>query len=147
MCTSSSNGRVSVSRIEEVLKEGHVFVTTTGNKDVITKEHMYEMRDQAIVCNIGHFDNEIQVNAINEDPNVKRQEIKPQLDCYTFPEGESNFHISRGTLSKSWLFHWTSKFCNVKFIYQSSPCSNSTFKRITRGWSLCIAERIRRGSC
>ena len=60
-----------VSRIEEVLKEGHVFVTTTGNKDVITKEHMYEMRDQAIVCNIGHFDNEIQVNAINEDPNVK----------------------------------------------------------------------------
>ena len=68
-----------VSRIEDVLKEGHIFVTTTGNKDVITKEHMYEMRDQAIVCNIGHFDNEIQVNAINEDPNVKRQEIKEAL--------------------------------------------------------------------
>ena len=87
-----------VSRIEEVLKEGHVFVTTTGNKDVITKEHMYEMRDQAIVCNIGHFDNEIQVNAINEDPNVKRQEIKPQLDCYTFPEGNQIFILAEGRL-------------------------------------------------
>ena len=87
-----------VSRIEEVLKEGHVFVTTTGNKDVITKEHMYDMRDQAIVCNIGHFDNEIQVNAINEDPNVKRQEIKPQLDCYTFPNGNQIFILAEGRL-------------------------------------------------
>ena len=87
-----------VSTIESVLNEGHIFVTTTGNKDVITKEHMYEMRDQAIVCNIGHFDNEIQVNALNQDSKVKREEIKPQLDCYTFPKGNQIFMLAEGRL-------------------------------------------------
>ena len=87
-----------VITIEKALSETHVFVTTTGNKDVITKDHMYQMRDQAIVCNIGHFDNEIQVTALNEDSEVKREVIKPQTDRYTFPDGHQVFLLAEGRL-------------------------------------------------
>ena len=87
-----------VTTIESVLKDGHIFVTTTGNKDVITKEHIYGMRDQAIVCNIGHFDNEIQVNALNDDSSVKRETIKPQVDRYKFPDGHEVFLLAEGRL-------------------------------------------------
>ncbi|MEL1226591.1 MAG: adenosylhomocysteinase [Candidatus Neomarinimicrobiota bacterium] len=87
-----------VTTIESVLKDGHIFVTTTGNKDVITKDHIYGMRDQAIVCNIGHFDNEIQVNALNDDSLVKRQTIKPQVDRYKFPDGHEVFLLAEGRL-------------------------------------------------
>ena len=87
-----------VTTIEKALSETHVFVTTTGNKDVITKDHMYQMRDQAIVCNIGHFDNEIQVTALNEDSKVKREVIKPQTDRYTFPDGHQVFLLAEGRL-------------------------------------------------
>ncbi len=87
-----------VTTIEKALSEAHVFVTTTGNKDVITKDHMYQMRDQAIVCNIGHFDNEIQVNALNEDSAVNREVIKPQTDRYTFPDGHQVFLLAEGRL-------------------------------------------------
>ena len=87
-----------VTTIEKALSETHVFVTTTGNKDVITKDHMYQMRDQAIVCNIGHFDNEIQVTALNEDSEVKREVIKPQTDRYTFPDGHQVFLLAEGRL-------------------------------------------------
>jgi len=87
-----------VTTVEEVLKDGHIFVTTTGNKDVITKDHMYGMRDQAIVCNIGHFDNEIQVNALNDDSSVDREIIKPQVDRYTFPNGNQVFLLAEGRL-------------------------------------------------
>jgi len=87
-----------VTTMEKALSEAHVFVTTTGNKDVITKDHMYHMRDQAIVCNIGHFDNEIQVNALNEDPEVNREVIKPQTDRYTFPDGHQIFLLAEGRL-------------------------------------------------
>ena len=87
-----------VTTIEKALPEAHVFVTTTGNKDVITKNHMYHMRDQAIVCNIGHFDNEIQVNALNEDSAVTREIIKPQTDRYTFPDGHQVFLLAEGRL-------------------------------------------------
>ena len=87
-----------VTTIEKALPEAHVFVTTTGNKDVITKNHMYDMRDQAIVCNIGHFDNEIQVNALNEDSAVTREIIKPQTDRYTFPDGHQVFLLAEGRL-------------------------------------------------
>ena len=87
-----------VTTIESVLKDGHIFVTTTGNKDVITKDHIYEMRDQAIVCNIGHFDNEIQVNALNDDSSVKRETIKPQVDRYKFPDGHEVFLLAEGRL-------------------------------------------------
>jgi len=87
-----------VTTIETVLKDGHIFVTTTGNKDVITKDYMYGMRDQAIVCNIGHFDNEIQVNALNDDSSVKRETIKPQVDRYKFPDGHEVFLLAEGRL-------------------------------------------------
>ena len=87
-----------VTTIESVLKDGHIFVTTTGNKDVITKDHIHRMRDQAIVCNIGHFDNEIQVNALNDDSSVKRETIKPQVDRYKFPDGHEVFLLAEGRL-------------------------------------------------
>ena len=87
-----------VTRIGDALSEAHIFVTATGNRDVITKEYMYGMRDQAIVCNIGHFDNEIQVNPINEDMIVKKEIIKPQVDRYTFPDGHQVFILAEGRL-------------------------------------------------
>ena len=87
-----------VTTIQKALSETHIFVTTTGNKDVITKDHMYKMRDQAIVCNIGHFDNEIQVTALNQDSGVKRDVIKPQTDRYTFPDGHQVFLLAEGRL-------------------------------------------------
>ena len=87
-----------VTTVEKALPEGHIFVTTTGNKDVITKEHMYGMKDQAIVCNIGHFDNEIQVTPLNDDPQVNREEIKPQVDRYTFPDRHQVFLLAEGRL-------------------------------------------------
>jgi adenosylhomocysteinase len=87
-----------VTRIEDVIDEVHIFVTTTGNKDIITKDHMYQMRDQAVVCNIGHFDNEIQVNAVNDDESVTKENIKPQLDRYSFPDGHQVFMLAEGRL-------------------------------------------------
>ena len=87
-----------VTTIEDVIDDVHIFVTTTGNKDIITKDHMYKMRDQAVVCNIGHFDNEIQVNAVNDDDSVMKENIKPQLDRYTFPDGHQIFMLAEGRL-------------------------------------------------
>ncbi len=87
-----------VITLEESLSEAHIFVTATGNKDVITKEHMYSMRDQAIVCNIGHFDNEIQITPINNDSDVDREIIKPQVDRYTFPNGNQIYILAEGRL-------------------------------------------------
>ena len=81
-----------------MLSEGHIFVTATGNKDVITKNHMHGMRDQAIVCNIGHFDNEIQINPINQDPDIDKEVIKPQVDRYTFSGGHQIFVLAEGRL-------------------------------------------------
>ena len=86
-----------VRTLESVLNKGHLFVTTTGNKDIITLEHMRNMRDQAIVCNIGHFDNEIQVDALN-DSDATREQIKPQYDRYTFPDGKEIFLLAEGRL-------------------------------------------------
>ncbi len=87
-----------VTTIEETLGRGDIYVTTTGNVDIITLEHMRYMKDQAIVCNIGHFDNEIQVDRLNEAEGVKRTNIKPQVDKYTFPEGNSIFMLAEGRL-------------------------------------------------
>jgi len=84
--------------MEEALQFGNIFVTCTGNKDVITLEHMKEMNDQSIVCNIGHFDNEIQVNKLNEDPTVKRINIKPQVDKYLFEDGHCIYLLAEGRL-------------------------------------------------
>ena len=87
-----------VVTIDDVIDQIHIFVTATGNKDIITKDHMSKMRDQAVVCNIGHFDNEIQVNALNEDTKIKREMIKPQLDRYTFEDGHQIFMLAEGRL-------------------------------------------------
>ncbi len=87
-----------VTTIDEALKEGQIFVTTTGNKDVITLEHMKQMKDEAIVCNIGHFDNEIQVEKLESDPDVKKENIKPQVDRYRFGDGHSIYLLAEGRL-------------------------------------------------
>ena len=84
-----------VTTIEKAISEAHIFVTTTGNKDVITKDHMYEMRDQAIVCNIGHFDNEIQVDTLK---NYKWTEIKPQVHEIEFPDKKRILLLAEGRL-------------------------------------------------
>ena len=87
-----------VSTIEDALSRGNIYVTCTGNKDVITLDHMKKMRDQAIVCNIGHFDNEIQVDALNEYEKADRINIKPQVDKYIFDDGHAIFLLAEGRL-------------------------------------------------
>ncbi len=87
-----------VTTMEDAVKEGNVFVTTTGNKDVITTAHMSQMKDQAIVCNIGHFDNEIQVTKLEQLPGIKKINIKPQVDEYKFADGHSIFLLAEGRL-------------------------------------------------
>ena len=88
-----------VKRVEDALAEGNIYVTTTGNKDVITIEHMASMRDQAIVCNIGHFDNEIQMAQLEAFEGVVKLNIKPQVDKYTFPHnGHAIFVLAEGRL-------------------------------------------------
>ena len=86
-----------VTTIEDTLGRGDIYVTCTGNLDIITLEHMQHMKDQAIVCNIGHFDNEIQVDKLNAC-SVKKTNIKPQVDMYTFPNGNSIFLLAEGRL-------------------------------------------------
>ena len=87
-----------VTTLEDTLGRGDIYVTTTGNVDVITLESMEKMKDQAIVCNIGHFDNEIQVDRLNARTDVKKLTIKPQVDCYTFPAGNQIFMLAEGRL-------------------------------------------------
>ncbi len=87
-----------VATMDEAVKEGNIFVTTTGNKDVITLEHMKQMKDEAIVCNIGHFDNEIQVEQLYNYAGATRLNIKPQVDKYTFETGNSIYLLAEGRL-------------------------------------------------
>jgi len=87
-----------VTTVEDTLGRGDIYVTCTGNTDIITFEHMQKMKDQAIVCNIGHFDNEIQIDRLNGAPGVTRTNIKPQVDKYTFPDGHSIFVLAEGRL-------------------------------------------------
>jgi adenosylhomocysteinase len=87
-----------VRKLEHCLEEGRIFVTATGNCDVIRLEHMKKMRDHAIVCNIGHFDNEIQVEALDKYPGIKKINIKPQVDQYVFPDGRSIIMLAEGRL-------------------------------------------------
>ncbi len=87
-----------VRKIESMLPYADIYVTSTGNKDVITAEHMSRMKDQAIVCNIGHFDNEIQVNELDNRSGTTKVNIKPQVDKYVFPDGHSIFLLAEGRL-------------------------------------------------
>jgi len=87
-----------ITTVEDTLGRGDIYVTTTGNKDVITLDHMLKMKDQAIVCNIGHFDNEIQVERLNTHKGVKRINVKPQYDAYTLPNGRTIYMLAEGRL-------------------------------------------------
>lgn len=87
-----------VCTVEDALAEGNVFVTTTGNKDIIRIEHMEKMKDGAVVCNIGHFDNEIQVEKLKKYPGVQKVNIKPQVDKYVFPDGHCIILLADGRL-------------------------------------------------
>ncbi len=87
-----------VNTVESTLGRADIYVTTTGNKDVLTIEHLKAMKDQAIVCNIGHFDNEIQVDALNKLAGVKKINIKPQVDKYVFADGHALFLLAEGRL-------------------------------------------------
>ena len=84
-----------VVTMDDACKYADIFVTATGNKDIITQDHMREMKDRAIVCNIGHFDNEIQIDDLQ---NYKWEEIKPQVDQVTFPDGKKLIILSKGRL-------------------------------------------------
>ena len=88
----------TVTTVDDALPYADIYVTTTGNCDVITAEHMSKMKDQAIVCNIGHFDNEIQVDALKNWPGVKHVNIKPQVDAFTFPDGHTIYLLAEGRL-------------------------------------------------
>ncbi|MBI5740143.1 MAG: adenosylhomocysteinase [Nitrospirae bacterium] len=87
-----------VKTVEDTLGTADIYVTTTGNRDIITIGHMAKMKDQAIVCNIGHFDNEIQINKLNAYPGIRKINIKPQVDKYLFPEGHTIFILAEGRL-------------------------------------------------
>lgn len=87
-----------VKTIEETLGEGNIYVTATGNCDIIRVEHLTKMADQAIICNIGHFDNEIQISDFEKVPGITKRNIKPQVDEYIFPDGHSIFILAEGRL-------------------------------------------------
>jgi len=87
-----------VNTIENSLSRAEIFVTCTGNTDIITAEHMSKMRHNAIVCNIGHFDTEIQVKELKNWPSIEREQIKPQVDKFTFPDGHSIILLAEGRL-------------------------------------------------
>lgn len=87
-----------VTVIEDTLGRADIYVTTTGNKDIITVAHMEKMKDQAVVCNIGHFDNEIQVEPINKRADIQKMNIKPQVDKYTFADGHDIYLLAEGRL-------------------------------------------------
>jgi len=87
-----------VTTVECALPEGNIWVTTTGNKDVITAEHLSKMKDESIVCNIGHFDNEIQVAQLETWPGIKKLNIKPQVDKYIYPDGKAIYLLAEGRL-------------------------------------------------
>jgi len=87
-----------VATVEDALTEGNIWVTTTGNKDVLTVEHISKMKDESIVCNIGHFDNEIQVDQLNNYKGIRKINIKPQVDKYIFPDGKSIYLLAEGRL-------------------------------------------------
>lgn len=87
-----------VVRLETVVKKADIFVTTTGNKDIIMADHMAQMKNNAIVGNIGHFDNEIDMEGLENYPGIKRLNIKPQVDRWEFPDGHGVIILAEGRL-------------------------------------------------
>ena len=107
-----------VTTIEDTLGRGDIYVTCTGNVDIITLEHMKKMKDQAIVCNIGHFDNEIQMDRLNAEKGVEKLNIKPQVDKYTFPDGHEHLHAGRRAAGEPGLRDGASELCDVEQLCQ-----------------------------
>jgi adenosylhomocysteinase len=102
-----------VSTVEDALAHTDIYVTATGNCDIITAEHMSKMKDQAVVCNIGHFDNEIQVSELEKWPGIKKEEIKGSecpVDRYTFPDGHSIYVLAKGRLVNLSCATWHPSF-------------------------------------
>ena len=89
---------IEVMPMDRAVAEGDIFITTTGCRDVVTIDHMKGMKDGAIVCNIGHFDVEIEVAGLETYPGIRKEEIKPQVDRYTFPDGRSIILLAEGRL-------------------------------------------------
>ncbi len=87
-----------VTTVKDALPEGNIWVTATGNRDVITLDHMRQMKEESIVCNIGHFDHEIQVTQLMSDPGIRRVNIKPQVDKFIFPDGKAIYLLAEGRL-------------------------------------------------
>ncbi len=113
-----------VTTVEDTLGEADIYVTTTGNRDIITLEHMSKMKDNALVCNIGHFDNEIQVEKLEKAEGVKHENIKPQVDYYTFPGGNSIYLLAQGRLVNLGCAHGHPAFV------MSNSFSNQTLAQI-----------------
>jgi len=113
-----------VDTVENTLGKGDIYVTTTGNRDIITANHMAKMKDQAIVCNIGHFDNEIQMNKLEAWKGVKRTNIKPQVDRYTYADGHSIYVLAEGRLVNLGCAHGHPSFV------MSSSFTNQTLAQI-----------------
>ncbi|MHC1480035.1 adenosylhomocysteinase [Frateuria aurantia] len=113
-----------VTTVEETLGLADIYVTTTGNKDIITLEHMSGMKNNALVCNIGHFDNEIQMDRLNAAADVKRENIKPQVDRYTFADGHSIYMLAEGRLVNLGCAHGHPSFV------MSNSFSNQTLAQL-----------------
>ncbi len=113
-----------VTTVEDTLGEADIYVTTTGNRDIITLEHMSKMKDNALVCNIGHFDNEIQVEKLHQADDVKHENIKPQVDRYTFANGNSIYLLAQGRLVNLGCAHGHPAFV------MSNSFSNQTLAQI-----------------
>ncbi|MEY5012116.1 MAG: hypothetical protein RLZZ253_3255 [Verrucomicrobiota bacterium] len=133
-----------VTTIEDTLGRGDIYITTTGNVDVITLEHLSQMKDQAVVANIGHFDNEIQVDRLNQAAGVRRTNIKPQVDKYTFPDGRELYLLAEGRLVN--LGCATGHPCLPSSISGktgtcTSPASTSCPRNSTRKWPDCTLRR------
>jgi len=106
-----------VTTIEDTLGQADIYVSCTGNCDVITLDHILKMKDQAIVCNIGHFDNEIQVDRLNNAKGVSRLNIKPQVDRYDLPVDKSIYLLAEGRLGKSRLCGRPSQLRHVQLLH------------------------------
>jgi adenosylhomocysteinase len=113
-----------VATVEDTLGVADIYVTTTGNKDVLTLEHLQRMKNNALVCNIGHFDNEIQIDRLNTAKGVKKDTIKPQVDYYTFPNGNSIYVLAEGRLVNLGCAHGHPSFV------MSNSFSNQTLAQI-----------------
>ena len=126
---------IPVITLEDAIeKEFDIFITTTGNKGIIMLEHMKKMKNNAIVGNIGHFDNEIDMKGIESYPGIKREKIKPQCDRWVFPEKDANgkehgvIILAEGRLLNL-LCHWSSFICNVVFFHKSDIGSIRTLAK------------------